>query len=137
MRLFQIKTNILLSLFGGGAGGLDSYRGVLDRCKTSPRPTYRYTRDLHSNPGKTTRKRHQRSRKVIPVIKQAFQVGDKVKLILDKETSPDNQYHGRTGIIKYIEFDDAGSVTGDTEHNFIYTVKLDNGGMPDIYSVTH
>lgn len=63
----------------------------------------------------------------------AFQVGDQVKLVLDKEKSPDNQYHGQTGIIVEISFDDASSITGDSEDNFIYKVELENGEVPDIH----
>ncbi len=56
----------------------------------------------------------------------AFQVGDRVKLVLDKEHSPDNQLHGKTGIIAEIEFDDLRETT-DNPHNLIYTVRLDSG----------
>ena len=63
----------------------------------------------------------------------AFQVGDRVKLVLDKERSPDNQLHGRTGEITDIEFDDLGETTGNSQDNFIYTVKLDSGKTPDIH----
>jgi ribosomal protein L21E len=67
----------------------------------------------------------------------SFQVGDDVKIILDKENGPDNHLHGKTGEIIKIEFDDAQSVTGDSEDNFIYTVKLDNGDIPDIHFRRH
>jgi ribosomal protein L21E len=66
-------------------------------------------------------------------IASAYQKGDQVKLILDKERSPDNQYHGKTGEIIDVSFDDAGSVTGDPEDNFMYKVKLDNGEVPDLH----
>jgi ribosomal protein L21E len=66
-----------------------------------------------------------------------MQVGDRVKLILDKEVSPDNKWHGKTGEIIDIEFDDAGSVTGDSEDNFMYKVELDNGEVPDIHFRRH
>jgi len=62
----------------------------------------------------------------------SFQVGDDVKLILDKENGPDNHLHGKTGEIINIEFDDAGTVTGNSEDNFIYTIQLKNGDIPDI-----
>jgi ribosomal protein L21E len=68
---------------------------------------------------------------------QAYQKGDHIKLILDKERGPDSHLHGKTGHIIDIEFDDAASVTGDSEDNFIYTVKLDNGKIPDIHFRRH
>jgi len=67
----------------------------------------------------------------------SFQVSDNVKLILDKENSPDNHLHGKTGEIINIEFDDAQSVTGDSKDNYIYTVKLENGKTPDIHFRRH
>ncbi len=67
----------------------------------------------------------------------AFQIGDRVKLILDKERSPDNQLHGKTGEITDIEFDDLGETTGKPQDSFIYTVKLDNGEVPDIHFRRH
>jgi ribosomal protein L21E len=70
-------------------------------------------------------------------IAQAYQKGDRVKLILDKERGPDTHLHGKTGEIINIEFDDASSVTGESEDNFIYTVQLDNGEIPDIYFRRH
>lgn len=62
----------------------------------------------------------------------AFQVGDKVRIIID-EVDPDMQYHGEEGEIVDIEFDDAGSVTNDSEDNFMFTVELENGEIPDIH----
>jgi hypothetical protein len=67
----------------------------------------------------------------------AFQIGDRVKLILDKERSPDNQLHGKTGEITDIEFDDLGETTGKSQDSFAYTVKLDNGEVPDIHFRRH
>ena len=67
----------------------------------------------------------------------SFQVGDDVKLILDKENGPDNHLHGKTGEIINVEFDDAQSVTGDSEDNFIYTIQLENGDIPDIHFRRH
>lgn len=32
-----------------------------------------------------------------------------------------------------IEFDDAGTVTGDPKDSFMYTVELENGETPDIH----
>ena len=72
-----------------------------------------------------------------PLIAHAYTKGDRVKLILDKETGPDNHLHGKTGEIIDIDFDDAASVTGDSEDNFIYTVKLDNGEVPDLHFRRH
>ena len=63
----------------------------------------------------------------------AFQVGDKVKLILDKEVGPDTHLHGKKGEIIDISFDDAGAVTGDSKDNFQYKVKLENGDIPDLH----
>ena len=65
--------------------------------------------------------------------KSAFQVGDKVKLILDKEVGPDTHLHGKEGEIIDISFDDAGSLTGDSEDNFQYKVKLGSGKIPDLH----
>ena len=67
----------------------------------------------------------------------AFQKGDRVKLILDKERGPDTHLHGKTGEIIDIQFDDASAVTGNSEDNFIYTVELDNGAVPDIHFRRH
>lgn len=66
-------------------------------------------------------------------IAESLQKGDRVKLILDKERSPDNHLHGRKGEIIDIEFDDTDSVTGEPEDNFIYTVKLDDGEVPEVH----
>jgi len=66
-------------------------------------------------------------------IEEAYQIGDQVKLIFDKETGPDNHLHGKTGEIIDVGFDDAESVTGNTEDNFLDTVKLENGDVPDIH----
>ena len=63
----------------------------------------------------------------------AFQVGDKIQLIIDREVSIDNQLHGKKGEIIDITFDDAGTVTGDPQDNFQYKVKLENGKEPDIH----
>ena len=63
---------------------------------------------------------------------QAFQKGDRVKLILDKEVGPDTKYHGKKGEIIDIQFDDASSVTGNSEDNFMYKVELENGEVPDL-----
>ena len=60
--------------------------------------------------------------------------GDKVKVILDDEQTPDtNQFHGRTAEIVDIEFDDAGSVTGDSEDNFMYSLRFEDGEEPEIH----
>ncbi len=72
-----------------------------------------------------------------PSIAQAYQIGDRVKLILDKETGPDNHLHGKTGEIIDVQFDDAGSITGDSEDNFMYKVKLSNGEIPEIHFRRH
>ena len=66
-----------------------------------------------------------------------MQKGDRVKLILDKEVSPDNKWHGKEGEIIDIDFDDAGSVTGDSEDNFMFKVELDNGEVPDVHFRKH
>lgn len=63
----------------------------------------------------------------------AFQVGDKIKLILDKEKGPDSHLHGKKGEIIDITFDDAGTVTGDSQDNFQFKVKLENGNVPDLH----
>lgn len=71
------------------------------------------------------------------LITQAYRKGDQVKLILDKERGPDTHLHGKTGQIIDIEFDDAGTVTGDNKDNFIYTVKLDTGEIPNLHFRRH
>lgn len=70
-------------------------------------------------------------------ITQSYQKGDHVKLILDKERSPDNHLHGKTGEIINVEFDDADTITGNSKDNFIYKIKLDNGKVPDIHFRRH
>lgn len=62
-----------------------------------------------------------------------IQIGDQVKLILDKEVGPDNQWHGKTGKVIDIQFDDAASVTDDPRDNFMYKVKLEDGSVPDLH----
>ncbi len=62
----------------------------------------------------------------------AFKKGDRVKIIIDK-IDPDMHYHGKEGEIVDIEFDDAGSVTGNPKDNFMFKVKLDGGEIPDIH----
>lgn len=62
----------------------------------------------------------------------AYKVGDRVRIIID-EIDPDMRYHGEEGEIVDIEFDDAGSITGDSKDNFMYQVKLESGEVPDIH----
>lgn len=62
-----------------------------------------------------------------------MQVGDRVKLILDKEVSPDNRWHGETGTITQIRFDAAGEITGDVRDSLLFEVELDSGETPDIH----
>ena len=69
--------------------------------------------------------------------REAYQVGDRVKLILDKERGPDTHLHGETGEIIDVEFDDTGTVTGNSEDNFMYSVRLDNGDVPDLHFRRH
>jgi hypothetical protein len=57
--------------------------------------------------------------------------------VLDKERSPDNTLHAKTGEITDIQFDDLGQTTGNPQDNFIYTVKLDSGRTPDIHFRRH
>jgi ribosomal protein L21E len=64
---------------------------------------------------------------------QGIQIGDRVKLILDKEVSPDNQWHGKTGRIIDVSFDDAASVTDDPKDNFMYKIELEDGIVPDVH----
>lgn len=54
-----------------------------------------------------------------------------------QQTGPDTHLHGRKGRIIEIDFDDAGSLTGDSEDNFMYKVELDNGEIPDIHFRRH
>lgn len=62
-----------------------------------------------------------------------MEVGDRVKLILDKEISPDNRWHGETGTITRITFDAAGEVTGDVKDSLLFEVELDSGESPDLH----
>jgi hypothetical protein len=62
-----------------------------------------------------------------------MQVGDRVKLILDKERSPDNRWHGKTGRITRITADAASDVTGDAMDSLLFEVELDSGETPDIH----
>ena len=62
-----------------------------------------------------------------------MKVGDRVKLILDKEISPDNRWHGETGEITRITFDAAGDITGEVTDSLMFEVELDNGETPDIH----
>ena len=68
---------------------------------------------------------------------QAFQVGDKVRLIIDKERGPDTHLHGKEGEIIDISFDNAGSITGDSKDNFMYKVELESGEVPDLHFRRH
>ena len=63
---------------------------------------------------------------------KAFQKGDEVKIIID-EVDPDMNLHGKRREIINIEFDDAASVTGNPKDNFMYTIELENGEVPDIH----
>lgn len=55
-----------------------------------------------------------------------MQVGDRVKLILDKERSPDNRWHGEIGTITNITADAASKVTGDVMDSAMFEVELDD-----------
>lgn len=61
-----------------------------------------------------------------------MKIGDEVKIIIDR-IDPDNRYHGLKGKIVDISFDDAGSVTGRFEDNFLYKVRLRDGTVPEIH----
>jgi len=58
-----------------------------------------------------------------------MRVGDRVKLILDKEVSPDNRWHGKTGTITAMSADAAEDVTGDRMDNLLFEVDID--GLSD------
>jgi hypothetical protein len=58
--------------------------------------------------------------------------GDRVKVITDT-VNPDMVHHGRTGEIIDVSKDDAGSVTGNPEDDYMYTVQFENGEVPDIH----
>jgi hypothetical protein len=73
----------------------------------------------------------------LTIEEQALQVGDRVKLILDKERSTDNHLHGRKGYIINIQLDDASSATGNPKDNYLYTIQLDNREIPDIHFRRH
>ena len=62
----------------------------------------------------------------------SFQKGDRVRIVID-EIDPDMHYHGKEGEITEIEFDDASAVTGNSEDNFMFKIKLDGGEVPDIH----
>jgi|APHM01.1.fsa_nt_gi hypothetical protein len=63
-----------------------------------------------------------------------MQVGDKVKVVLDDEQTPDTErFHGREAKIIDIEFDDASSVTGDGEDNFMVEIEFEDGEKPEIH----
>jgi len=62
-----------------------------------------------------------------------IQIGDRVKLILDKEISRDNRWHGKIGEVIDISFDDAASVTGNPKDNFLYKVELEEGTIPEVH----
>ena len=62
-----------------------------------------------------------------------MQIGDRVKLILDKERSPDNRWHGETGTITAIYKDAGEDVTGDVMDSFLFEVELDSGETPDLH----
>lgn len=62
-----------------------------------------------------------------------IEVGDRVRLILDKEVSPDNRWHGQTGTVTRILADAAGEVTGDPMDGLLFEVELDSGETPDLH----
>lgn len=62
-----------------------------------------------------------------------MRIGDRVKLILDKERSPDNRWHGKTGTITRITMDAAGNITGDPVDSLLFEVELDDGETPDLH----
>jgi len=64
----------------------------------------------------------------------SLRVGDRVKVVLDDERTPDTEkYHGRKAEIIDIDFDDAGQITGDSQDNFMLELKFENGERPDIH----
>jgi len=65
-----------------------------------------------------------------------MQIGDRVKLILDKERSPDNRWHGKTGTITAMYKDAAEDVTGDMIDNLLFEVDIDGVSdeeQPDLH----
>jgi len=58
--------------------------------------------------------------------------GDPVKVILDT-ANPDMEYHGQVGEIIDVSEDDAASVTGNPEDRYMYTVRFEDGEVPDIH----
>lgn len=59
--------------------------------------------------------------------------GDRVKLILDKERSPDNKWHGETGVVKEVYADDLGKETRTPVDSLLFEVELDNGEVPEVH----
>ena len=51
--------------------------------------------------------------------------------------TPNKHLHDRNSEITNIKFDHAASVTGNTEDNFKYTIKPDNGKVPNLHFQRH
>lgn len=64
---------------------------------------------------------------------ESLEVGQRVKLILDKERSVDNKWHGKTGIVTKMTADAAGEVTGNPMDSLMIEVELDDGTVPDVH----
>ena len=62
-----------------------------------------------------------------------MKVGDRVKMILDKERSPDNRWHGETGTVARMMIDGAGEVSGNPLDGLLIEVELDSGEVPDVH----
>lgn len=60
-------------------------------------------------------------------------VGDRVKLILDKERGPEARWHGETGTITRITADAAGDITGDPMDSLLFEIELDSGEEPGVH----
>ena len=51
-----------------------------------------------------------------------YDIGDRVQVNIPNPDDPDHNYHGKPGEITDIFEDDLSGLTGDPEHDFLYTV---------------
>lgn len=61
-----------------------------------------------------------------------FNQGDRVKIVIPDPQDPDHQYHQKTGTITDICEDDLGGLTGETRHNYLYTVDFDDNTLDPV-----
>lgn len=56
----------------------------------------------------------------------AYQPGDRVQVDIPNPDDPDHRYHDEVGTVSAVYVDDLGTLTGNPEDDYLYTVVFDD-----------